>query len=251
MGNGAYFLCSAYIVMHVANLRRRLRSSDVSLPAQFCFFKGIRHCFHSAREVRKDCYNHSDLGSHAWLPIQFMHACMQIAATFGIPLVRTEVVKRKREDTDDEGPSSEPRGGNGYPDSMGGMGRMGGGGGGGMNGMLMPKSEGAKKKIQQREALKKGGRMGSRFQNQKLVKLINVSCELRPRGNRAGRDRVTHVRQTCMLLSWTGVLASLTQVISFCVPSVCSVPCRHGGGLRQPEGAPGLLQSWRDDLRAP
>lgn len=91
---------------------------------------------------------------------------LQVAATFGIPLVRTDVTKRKREEEEEEEmvPHSEPR----FSEGMGLLGSAGGSGGM----MTMSKSDGKKK---MREATKKGGRTGSRFQNQKLVKSINVS----------------------------------------------------------------------------
>ncbi len=104
-----------------------------------------------------------------------------MAATFGIPLVRAEVPKRKREDDegegegegeeegDGEGPLSESR----FPPDMG-MGMAGGSGDVLMQATgKVPKSSEGKKKM--REAMKKTGRMGSRFQNAKLVKSINVS----------------------------------------------------------------------------
>ena len=145
-------------------------ASPTAFFAQYVFFKGIRHCFHSAREVggtkQRGTATLAQLFALDVFKSHGLHVFLQVAATFGIPLVRTDVTKRKREEEEEEDvPNSEPR----FPDGMGLLG-SGGSGAGGM--MTMSKSD-AKKKM--KEATKKGGRTGSRFQNQKLVKSINVS----------------------------------------------------------------------------
>lgn len=103
--------CAIICVSDRINAQRR---ASRFCPSQFCFFKGIRHCFHSAREVRCPTV----------LLYFFVcgkcstHACMQtrissqVAATFGIPLARTDLAKRKREEIEDTmpPPPAEPRG---------------------------------------------------------------------------------------------------------------------------------------------
>ena len=128
------------------------------------------------------------------------------------------MTKRKREEEEEEDvPNSEPR----FPDGMGLLG-SGGSGAGGM--MTMSKSD-AKKKM--REATKKGGRTGSRFQNQKLVKSINVS------------------EQGSIACLWCK--ASVPAPVT---PHASSPPvaCWHGGGVWQPAGSAGQLQPRRHDV---
>ena len=85
-------------------------------------------------------------------------ACAQVAATFGIPLVRTDIIKRKREDEEEEMPPQEPI--RGYSDSMGMIG--GGSMGGGMGGYVMPRllDSGGSKSKKMKEAAKKVAKAG-------------------------------------------------------------------------------------------
>ena len=107
---------------------------------------------------------------------------MQVAATFGIPLVRTEIVtKRKRDDDEEEDDEDEE-----YQVTeptrvrMDAIGSSGGSGGlpGRSSGEALPKKKNPPSAASNPPGKKRGAqnsRSAGRFQNQKLVKLINAN----------------------------------------------------------------------------